>query len=353
MPLYGFVFGSVAPVGIFLLLLEVDLRRVLSAGGKTLVLFLVGAGGTLVGVLLALRVVDGAAAFGELEPALAGMFVGTYTGGSANYNALAVHFRVAEVRPILFAGAAAVDSLMTAVWMGVNLAVPRLLGDRRGVDGAGARPRIPAEGPQVLPEGAPEASGGVRAQPGSSREASGEHTTADEAQAVDAGGLALLLALGAGAWAGSQALERAVGVPAILVLTTAALILAQIPAVRAVQGARVLGLLAIYVFLAVIGALCDLEALASLGSLGGVLFAFVAVTLLVHGAVLTAGARLLGADPATAAVASQAGIGGGTTALALAKSLRREDQALPGILAGSLGTALGTYLGFLAAGLVG
>ena len=39
----------------------------------------------------------------------------------------------------------------------------------------------------------------------------------------------------------------------------------------------------------------------------------------------------------------------GTSALALAKSLGRGDLVLPGILAGSLGTALGTFAGFAVA----
>jgi uncharacterized membrane protein len=50
-----------------------------------------------------------------------------------------------------------------------------------------------------------------------------------------------------------------------------------------------------------------------------------------------------------AAVASQANIGGGTSALALARSLGRRDLVLPAILVGSLGTALGTYLGLAVA----
>jgi len=64
-------------------------------------------------------------------------------------------------------------------------------------------------------------------------------------------------------------------------------------------------------------------------------------------------ARWTRCDLATAAVASQANIGGGTTALALARSLGRPDLELPAILAGSVGTALGTYAGFLVAALFG
>ena len=48
-------------------------------------------------------------------------------------------------------------------------------------------------------------------------------------------------------------------------------------------------------------------------------------------------------------IASQANIGGATSALALARSLSRPDLQLPAVLVGSLGNALGTYLGILVA----
>ncbi|MHC5065166.1 MAG: DUF819 family protein, partial [Planctomycetota bacterium] len=47
------------------------------------------------------------------------------------------------------------------------------------------------------------------------------------------------------------------------------------------------------------------------------------------------------------AVASQANVGGSTSALALARSLGRGEMVLPAILVGSLGTALGNFAGFL------
>ena len=46
-------------------------------------------------------------------------------------------------------------------------------------------------------------------------------------------------------------------------------------------------------------------------------------------------------------IASQANIGGGASAIALAEAFDRKDLILPAILVGSLGNALGTYLGFL------
>ncbi len=46
------------------------------------------------------------------------------------------------------------------------------------------------------------------------------------------------------------------------------------------------------------------------------------------------------------AIVSQANVGGSTTAIALAESFNRKELILPAILVGTLGNALGTYLGF-------
>jgi uncharacterized membrane protein len=108
-------------------------------------------------------------------------------------------------------------------------------------------------------------------------------------------------------------------------------------------------MVAVYLFLCVVGAFCDVRALGSIGTLGLVLLAFAVITVFVHGAVIFGAAWLFRMDLAGAAVASQANVGGSTSALALAKSLGRQDLLLPGILLGSLGNAIGTFLGFLVA----
>lgn len=321
---YDAVFSHVAPLAIFWLLLGVDLTKVLRAGGSMVSLFLFGALGTFLGVLLAMKLVGGEAAFGEHFAALGGMFVGTYTGGSVNFNAVALEYGINE-EGVIYAGATAVDNIMTALWMAVTLALPRWLRRRAG--------------------------GPAREAQGADADYANVEGDAEHAHPKDLG---LALALGAGSMAVSDALAAASGgkIPSILILTTIALVLAPLPFVRALAGPRMLGMFAVLVFLAVIGALCDLDALGSLGSLGPRLLAFVAIAMAVHGTVLVALAKLTHADPDAVAVASQANIGGGTTALAVARSLGRGDLALPAILAGSLGTALGSYAGFAAARLL-
>ncbi len=322
--LYDGIFGIVAPLGVFWLLLGVRLRALRRAGPTMLLLFFVGAFATAVGVPAAYHLVDLPAAVGEDAPALAGMFVGTYTGGSVNFSALAVAFGIQE-RGALFAGATAVDALMTTVWMVVTLVVPRRM-----------------SGPAVAEEA-----------PDPSEPPSGGAPTDPDVESVAPRDVAALVALALLALVVSRALPETFPGQWMIVLTTLALVLAQVDRVHRLRGARVLGMTAILLFLSVIGVLCDLEALARLGPLGGTLFGFVAIALSVHGALLFGVTRLLRRDPAAAAVCSQANVGGGTTALALARALDRDDLVLPAILVGSIGTAVGTHLGLAVALLLG
>jgi len=101
----------------------------------------------------------------------------------------------------------------------------------------------------------------------------------------------------------------------------------------------------VQLFLAVIGTLCDLEALGRIGGLAKSLSIMVLIGVSVHALVTLIAARLLRLDLHLVSIASQANIGGGTTAMALARSFGRADLVLPAILIGALGTALGNYLG--------
>lgn len=337
---YDGIFGYVAPLGIFWLLLGCNLRQLERAGGPMILLFVLGALGTTVGVLTAcwtIRAVGGAAAFGEHFAGIGGMFVGTYIGGSANFNAIAISEKVNE-NGVLFAGANLVDSGMTTVWMAVCVLVPRLLA-----------PVWKSAGPAKQLLAGPELGAA--------------ELDVERVGPVD---LARLLVLGGLAVACSEWISATIedataaarggdglALPSMLFLTVIALGLAQSRRIQALRGARLSGMLAVLFFLAVIGALCDVRALAASGELGSWLVVLVTIAVVLHGLILFGGARLLRLDPAMAAVASQANIGGGTSALALARSLGRHDLVLPSILVGSLGTALGNFLGFLTVGLLG
>ena len=74
---------------------------------------------------------------------------------------------------------------------------------------------------------------------------------------------------------------------------------------------------------------------------------FTSLAVLVHGIIFILISGFVYRDWDMISIASQANIGGGTSAIALAEAFDRKDLILPAILVGSLGNALGTYLGFL------
>ena len=320
-PIYSGVFAYIAPVAIFLLLLNVNLRDILQAGPKMIAMFCIGAVGTMAGVVLGMWVIDGQHAIGELYRALGGMFTGTYTGGSVNFNAVALHYGVAQ-EGTLFAGAVAVDNIITTTWMLACLAFPKVMA--------------------ALQKGAANA----RATNSPTEVITGIEDDTETIHPIDLG-----LLLGAGALATwlSELLGAWLGIPSILILTTFALILAQFTFINKLTGTRLLGMYGLYLFLAVIGAFCDFAALQNIGSLGVSLLILASMILLAHGLLIFGLSIVFKVDHNISAVASQACFGGPTSALAVARSLGRADLQVPGILVGALGYGVGTYLGFFIA----
>ncbi|WP_293451938.1 DUF819 family protein [Phenylobacterium sp.] len=320
-PAYDPIFAVVTPAAIFLILLEANLRAIRRAGGMMLAMFLIGAGGVTLGVVIASQVTPIRSLLGADFPSLAGMYAGTYIGGSANFNAVALDTGVIRETGV-YAAAVVVDNVMTTIWMLATLAMPAAL-LATGRFGAPAARRARDVAPHS-PSG-PAITGVL--------------------------GLAIPAAMAVTAVAVSDAASEALGhlglaIPGALIVTTLALIVAQIPGVDRLVEAKPLSLFAAFLFLAVVGASADVSALVQAGRLGLTLLAFVAVLIAVHGVVIVAAGWLLRADPAVMAVASNANIGGGTTSFALAEGLGRDDLVLPGILMGSLGSALGSYVGF-------
>ena len=86
--------------------------------------------------------------------------------------------------------------------------------------------------------------------------------------------------------------------------------------------------------------------------MGVEIFYFTLVIVGIHGLIVFGGGRLLRLDVGTLAVASQAAVGGPSSALAVAVSRKWKGLILPGIIVGLLGYALGNYLGFAIAYLV-
>lgn len=289
-------------------------------------MYLIGSASTIIGVLVSVWVFQAPQTVGRLYYALAGMFTGTYIGGSINFHAVALHYGVSKAGN-LFVAATAADNIMTALWMMATLSLPRFL-----------QQRFPRRLPTAFVIQTNNSS---------------DTPLFNDSETVSPNDLAMLLTLGFGAiyiakWLAAQQSS----IPFVLILTTLALVLAQFRAINKLRGSRLLGLLGIYIFLAVIGAYCDVAALIHDGKLAFVLFGMILLLVIIHAGILFGIGALFRQDWDILGIASQANIGGATSALALARSLNRADLQLPAVLVGTLGNAIGTYLGILIAELL-
>ena len=325
-PIYDGIFTYLAPISIFYLLLTVNLKGLQKAGIPMISSFFLGTAGTMLGVIAGIWIVAGPNGFGEFYYALGGMFTGTYIGGSTNFNALALHYEVNKEGNV-YAAAVAVDNILTALWMVATLLLPQLLNRRfpRRI-----RYNHTAEEAQQF-----------------EREASAQVSDVETFNPQD---LAILVGLGASGLYVSKLMAMWLPqVPQILILTTIALVLAQLPMVQRLRGMKVLAMFCIYLFLAVIGAFCDIAALLKDGPLAVNMVIFVSTLIVIHAVIIFGIGTLIKQDWDILAIASQANIGGSASALAVSKSLNRPDLYLPAILVGALGNAIGTYCGLLVA----
>ncbi len=309
---YGRIGGPVTSLAIVWLLFAVDLRDLKIAGPRMLGAFGLAVVATASGALVAFALLG--SFFPEDGWRLAGVMTGTYSGGSLNFVSVG---RALELPEALFAAATAADNLLTGLWVGATLLLPVWL-----------RRLYPP------PLEAAWSAGERRARFEDPMHAPASFSVFD---LLVLGGLALALVLAAERTAAYTA-----GVPSVIWLTTYALIVAQLPPVRRLEGSLLLGTLALHLFFAVIGIGSRVDQILEVGIQ---VFYFTAIVVLVHGVVLFVAARLVRLDVETTAIASQAAVGGPSTALALAVARKHPELALPGAMVGLLGYALGTYAG--------
>lgn len=322
-PLYDQVFRYVAPLGIFFLLLDVKLKNLRYAGVPMLATFLLGSLCTMVGAVVSYYLVSPSDHHVNYAPAVAGMYTGTYIGGSANLNAIAIQYGVNKDGN-LFAAINAVDNIITTIWIMATLILPSIL------------QKLFPRKRQIPPREENESTDELM-----------QHILSKK-ERVDVTGISILLFLGVASLLISNVISFYIPqIPSILTLTTIALILAQIPALQNIRGGKVLGYFLILLFLAVIGAYCDLHALRQSGTMAAILLLWVTILVLIHAILLFTIAGLLRQDWDIVSIASNANIGGTASAAVCANSLGRHDLQLPGLLAGAVSNAIGTYAGIL------
>lgn len=312
-PFYDMIWKYLVPMAIAMFLIKADLFKIVKLGGRTLIGFLLGTMGVVLGVLLGSSLFD----LGPEHAKLAGMFSAGYIGGSLNFAAVAQAVGL-EDRAV-FASALAIDNIMGNACMVLlmTLAVSSTLKRRF---------HWRSEGIGLIP---PDS----------------EHQPAAATSARDLLGLLSVAAL---VLAVAQAIANALNRPALtmLLITLLMTLLATFvrEPMRKLQGEEALATICMYMFIAMVGAGLDVRALFLAAP--DMIF-FVLFIISVHLLCIFGIGYFLKLNYAELIMASLACITGPPIVAALAISYRWNSLLVPGVMAGILGYAGGNYIGLL------
>jgi uncharacterized membrane protein len=318
---FDFVFGYFVPVLIPLFLFRANLRHMLFEMTRMTGAFMIAALGTVLGVIVAVAVLDlsALAPAAQIDPAqreagMAGLFASTYIGGSVNYAALG-EITGLNKDASFFSAATATDNLFSAVFLSVLALLP-------GWNWLARRFKTYED---TTDEAASD-------EPGKEKITAATLTLALAASIT-------FVAVGDAitAWLDAPSMRYAIITLLVLIAATAA------PKwMERLHGGFELGVGLAFVFFAAIAAGADLVAMIKVAP---ILVVLVVILLSVHLVVLLSVGRFFRLTVEELATASNAAVLGATTAPALAAARGWNDLVTPGVLVGVLGYALGTFVG--------
>ncbi|MEM6708494.1 MAG: DUF819 family protein [Pseudomonadota bacterium] len=306
------------PLAVALLLLQTDLRAILSSGQTLAVAFALAVGTVLIGIATASASID----LGPDRAALAGIFTATYIGGSVNFAAVSV--ATGMQGEAILGAAVAVDNLL-----GAMLIVALNVGARLRLFEAGARE-----------------DGSIDVQNGGTPRIEGRAPLVQSnAAGTTVTDLLVPLALAAVCCALGQAISAWLQLPqlSLLFVSIAALAVAafgQRTALRLPAATAVSQVLLAFFFIA-IGLSVDVTALASAGPLLG----YVSIMLGVHLLLLMIAGAVFRLPYATLALGSAAAVMGPALVAGMAAAHGWRRYTAAGIALGVLGYGLGTFAG--------
>lgn len=316
---YEFVKSYLVPMAIPLFLFRVNLKEIFRETGRTLIAFIVGAAGTVLGATVGLTMVE----LGALEAELTGVFVATYTGGSMNFAATAQALELND--GAMLSAALAADSIVGKSYLMILALLPSLAIARR-------------------------LYGTARNE----RHDSGDDPISGGPDEMDIHRLISAVALSVIVCGAGFGLADLLGVPqyGILFVTLLALIpgTAFPRASMTLRGSFEIGVIFAYLFFAAVAAGADVSILFEIAP-SVMIFAMIIV--IIHACIVFPAGRLLGLSLPEVITASNACVLGPTTAAALAAARGWSALVTPGLMAGVFGYAVGTFLGVIMAKLVG
>jgi len=341
-PLYDdIIWGYAVPMGIPLLLLQCNMKKIWKETGRMMVIFLIGAVGTVAGAFIAYSLLH------SFIPGLEGgaaMMTGSYIGGGVNFAALASEFEVGEIK----AATTVADNLLMALYFFALIFIAGMKFFRKHY----SHPHIDA----VAANGNLEESQTQAAAYWSRKDISLKDIGINFAYSAAVVYAAKLIAGAIGSLIPDTGvvlhmLHTFLGSEYVWI-TTVAMAVATFgeKQVAKLSGSQEIGTYLIYLFLFVIGVPASIYKIITDTPL---LLAFTAIMVCVNMLFCFVGGKLLKFDLEDIILASNANIGGPTTAAGMAISQGWSHLVGPVMLVGTFGYVIGTYLGILVGGLLG
>lgn len=342
-PVWDAVWSYVVPLAIPLLLLQCDMKKIGNEAGRILIIFLIGSVGTACGALL------GYAALGKFIPeldALAGVFTGTYIGGTVNFAALGDALNVSGE---MLSAATVADNLLMAIYFFVLIAMPSIAFFRKHF-----------KHPYV--DEVESASSNVKAGQTNAaafwgrKEISLKDIALAVATAFTIVAISNILASVFTAIIPTsntvlQMLNTLFGNMYLWITTISMCCATFAPGFFGeIKGSNELGTFLIYLFFFVIGVPASVPMIVKNSPL---LLVFAAIVVFVNMVFSLVAGKLLKFNLEDIILASNANIGGPTTAAAMAVSKGWTKLVGPIVLVGTLGYVLGTYFGLIVGGILG
>ena len=338
-PAYDFVWSYVVPLAIPMLLFNANIKRIGKESGRLLIIYLISGVGTIAGGFLGYILLKGG--IKDLAYAVP-MMIGTYTGGSVNLVAMSDAFSVSGE---MVSTSVVADNLLMALYFFVLIAIPASSFFLKNYK----HPLID------------EQTAGGKVDEGAA-----SYWTAKPVSLKDiAASFALSFAIVAlsdalAGWFSGLIPTSNFGLALLngllgnkyLVITTLTMLLATfLPGkVGNIGGAQEIGTYLIHIFFAVIGVPASIYLIVTKAPL---LLVFCAVIVSVNMLVSFLFGKLLGFGVEEIIIASNANIGGPTTAAAMAIAKGWNALIVPAILVGTLGYVLGNYYGIFAGTILG
>ncbi len=335
------VWGYAVPLAIPLLLLQTNIRKIWKETGRFLLIFLIGAAGTVAGTVLATLLLGGAV---KGLPGAAAMMTGSYIGGGVNFTAIADAF---HVNSSLISATTVADNLNMALYFLILLGIAGSAFFRKHY----SHPHID----EVASRGKGDTET-LAKQYWTRKNVSLKDIAFDLAYAA---AVVFLSRLAGGFFAGlipkdnwfTGMLNTFFGSQYVWI-TNFSVVFATCFHKQAdeMHGARELGTWLIYLFFFVIGVP------ASIGVLirnAPILLLFCMIIVLANMAFCFLGGKLLKFGLEDIILASNANIGGPTTAAGMAISQGWVKLIGPCMLVGTFGYVIGTWLGVLVGSLLG